>query len=99
MSSIVSISAIWSPPEPETVHSSSRAAIDEREMSVRLLSSSSTVMPTLTAISSSFGARPSFDSSSVIARSISRARERTERGTQSMARSSSRIEPLMRAIA
>ena len=34
-SSIVSISETWSPP-PETVQSSSSAAIDEREMSVRL---------------------------------------------------------------
>src|SRR5205807_1400542 len=32
-------------------------------------------------------------------RSMSRARARTERGTQSIARSSSMIEPLMRAIA
>ena len=34
-----------------------------------------------------------------VARSISRARERIERGTQSIARSSSMIDPLMRAIA
>ena len=38
-------------------------------------------------------------SSSTIARSISRARLRTERGTQSSERSSSMIDPLMRAIA
>ena len=68
-------------------------------MSVSELSSSSTVTPTLAAISSSVGARPSFASSSPIARSIWRARERTERGTQSSARSSSMIAPLMRAIA
>jgi len=36
VSSIVSMSATWSPPEPEIVQSSSSAAIDEREMSVRL---------------------------------------------------------------
>ena len=39
------------------------------------------------------------DSSSYMARSICRARERTERGTQSSARNSSRIEPRIRAIA
>ena len=68
-------------------------------MSARLSSSSSVVIPTFAAISSSVGARPSLLSSSAIARSISRARERTERGTQSSARSSSMIEPLIRAIA
>jgi hypothetical protein len=98
-SSIVSMSATWSPPDPEIVHSSSSAAIEEREMSVRLPSSSSTLMPTFAASSSSLGARPSFASSSPIARSICRARERTDRGTQSSARSSSRMEPLMRAMA
>ena len=41
VSSIVSISATWSPPDDEIVQSSSRAAIDEREISVRLSSSSS----------------------------------------------------------
>ena len=46
-SSIVSISATWSPPEPEIVHSSSSAAIDDREMSVRLSSSSSTLIADL----------------------------------------------------
>ena len=68
-------------------------------MSVRLSSSSSTVIPTFFAICSSVGASPVFASSAAIARSISRARERTERGTQSIARSSSMIAPLMRAIA
>ncbi len=95
---MVSIRAIWSPPA-DTVQSSSSAAIEEREISVRLSSSSSSVRPSLLAISSSFGARPSFDSSSATARSMSRARARTERGTQSSARSSSMIEPLIRAIA
>jgi hypothetical protein len=51
------------------------------------------------AISSSVGARVSFASSEAIARSMSRARARTERGTQSIERSSSMIEPLMRAMA
>ena len=68
-------------------------------MSVSESSSSSTVIPTLAEISSSVGARPSFASSPAIARSISRARDRTERGTQSSARSSSMIAPRMRAIA
>jgi hypothetical protein len=49
VSSIVSISEIWSPPA-ETVQSSSRAAIDEREISVRLAPSSSSVRPSLSAI-------------------------------------------------
>ena len=92
------MSATWSPP-PCGVHSSSRAAIDEREISERLRSSSSSEMPSLPAISSSVGARISVRSSSTIARSISRARERTERGTQSSERSSSMIAPLMRMIA
>ena len=41
----MSISEIWSPLPVETVQSSSSAAIDEREMSVRLSSSSSVVIP------------------------------------------------------
>ena len=57
------------------------------------------MIPTFAAISSSVGARPSWPSSSRIARSISRARERTDRGTQSSVRSSSMIEPRIRAIA
>ena len=56
-------------------------------------------MPSFFAISSSVGARPSRASSSPIARSMSRARARTERGTQSIERSSSMIWPLIRAIA
>ena len=97
-SSRVSRRDTWSP-SPETDQSSSSAAIDDRAMSVSESSSSSTVIPTLLEISSSVGARPSFASSDVIARSISRARDRTERGTQSSARSSSMIEPRIRAIA
>ena len=46
VSSIVSIRAIWSPPA-DTVQSSSSAAIEEREISVRLEPSSSSVMPEL----------------------------------------------------
>ena len=84
MSSIVSIRAIWSPPA-DTVQSSSSAAIDDREISVRLEPSSSSVSPSFSAISSSVGARCSFFSSSAIARSMSRARARTGRGTQSSA--------------
>ena len=72
-SSIVSSSETWSP-SPEIDQSSSSAAIDEREMSLSDSSSSSTVIPTFAAISSSVGARPSLASSSPIARSIWRAR-------------------------
>ena len=93
------MSATWSPPEPETVQSSSSAAIEERAISPRLSSSSSSVMPSFFEISSSVGARPSRASSSPIARSMWRARARTERGTQSIERSSSMIWPLIRAIA
>ena len=67
MSSIVSRSETWSP-SPETDHSSSSAAIEEREMSVSESSSSETVMPIFAAISSSVGAVPSLASSSAIAR-------------------------------
>ena len=55
VSSIVSMRATWSPPEDEIVQSSSSAAIDEREISVRLSSSSSTSIPSLPAISWSVG--------------------------------------------
>ena len=99
VSSIVSIRATWSPPVDEIVQSSSRAAIEVRPISLRFVSSSSSVMPSFAAISSSVGARMFFFSSSAIARSMSRARARTERGTQSIARSSSMIAPLMREIA
>ena len=63
MSSIVSIRAIWSPLEDEIVHTSSSAAIEERAMSVRLSSSSSSVIPIFSAISASVGARWSWASS------------------------------------
>ena len=56
-------------------------------------------MPSEAAISSSVGARVSLDSRFAIVFSISRARARTERGTQSIERSSSMMEPLIRAIA
>ena len=90
--------AIESPP-PAGDHSSSSAPTDEREISRRLSSSSSSVTPSFFAISSSVGARCSSFSSAAIARSIWRARVRTERGTQSSERSSSMIAPRMRAIA
>ena len=60
---------------------------------------SSTVIVSSPAISSSEGARWSLASSFMFARSISRARARTERGTQSSVRSSSMIAPRMRVIA
>ena len=50
-------------------------------------------MPSRSASSSSVGARPSSCSSLEFASSMSRARERTERGTQSSERSSSMIAP------
>ncbi len=61
-------------------------------------SSSSCEIPILAAISSSVGARPIF-ASTAIARSIARARARTDRGTQSSDRSSSMIAPFTRIIA
>ena len=51
------------------------------------------------ASSASVGARPSSCSSFEFAASMSRARERTERGTQSRERSPSMIAPRMRCIA
>ena len=51
------------------------------------------------ATSASSGLRRSSFSSLEIARSIARALARTERGTQSMERSSSMIAPLMREMA
>ena len=98
-SSIVSISETVSPPVDEIVHSSSSAAIELREIEVRLSCRSLSLMPISVASSSSVGTRFKRCSSDTIARSISRARLRTERGTQSSERSSSMIEPLMRAIA
>ena len=86
-------------PPADGDHSSSSAPTDEREISSRLSSSSSSVTPSFFAISSSVGARWSSFSSAAIARSIWRARVRTERGTQSSERSSSMIAPRMRAIA
>ena len=70
-----------------------------REIAVRESWNSSSVIPMAAAISASVGGRRSLFSRSSIARSISRARERTERGTQSSERSSSMIEPLMRLMA
>ena len=56
-------------------------------------------MPSRSAISFSVGWRFSIASRSVCAFSISRALKRIERGTQSIARSSSMIAPLIRGIA
>ncbi len=56
-------------------------------------------MPISSAISASVGARWSRFSSLAFARSTSRARALTLRGTQSRERSSSMIAPLMRMIA
>ncbi len=56
-------------------------------------------MPSRSAISASVGCRFNIASRSECAFSISRALNRMERGTQSIARSSSMIAPLMRGIA
>jgi hypothetical protein len=96
---VVSISETWSPLESETLQSSSRATMEECEMVSSESLSSSTVMPTSSAISLSVGARWSLFSSLALARSSSRARARTLRGTQSIARSSSMMAPLMRMMA
>ena len=96
---IVSSSEIWSPLESDTVHSSSSAAIVEFEIWISASWNSSIDMPSSFAISSSVGARCSLCSSFAFARSISRARARTLRGTQSSERSSSMIAPRMRGIA
>ncbi len=60
---------------------------------------SSSEIPSSEDISSSVGARCSRASSFMFTRSNSRARARTERGTQSSVRSSSMIEPRMRVMA
>jgi hypothetical protein len=88
-----------SPLESLTVHSSSSAATVEFEICSRKSWKSSTEIFSSVAISSSVGARCSWCSSFALAFSISRARARTERGTQSSERSSSMIAPLMRVIA
>ena len=95
----MSISETWSPLESDTLHSSSSATIEECEIASSDSFSSSTVMPISSAISLSVGARWSLFSSFALARSTSRARARTLRGTQSIERSSSMIAPLMRMIA
>ncbi len=56
-------------------------------------------MPSSSAISASVGVRCSVASRTAIARSMSRAFVRTERGIQSIERSSSMIAPRMRLIA
>ena len=95
----MSSSDTWSPLASETVHSSSSATTDEFEIFVSDSWKSSTDVPSASAISWSVGARRSLCSSDAFVFSIWRARARTERGTQSSERSSSMIEPLMRAIA
>ncbi len=95
----VSSSEIASPVESDTLHSSSSATIVELEIWSRASWKSSTLTFSSVAISSSVGARWKRASSFMLARSISRARARTERGTQSSVRSSSMIAPRMRVIA
>ena len=95
----MSRSDTWSPEASETVQSSSSATTEEFEIRTSDSWNSSTVVSSASAISLSVGARCSSCSSLALARSISRALVRTERGTQSSERSSSMIEPLMRVTA
>ena len=94
-------SAIISPTEvcESLPMNSSSAAIPDRPISARAPWRSSTSISRFTANSSSVGARCRVCSSSVIAVSMRRARDRTERGTQSRALNSSRIAPLIRLMA
>ena len=98
-SSIVSMSAAWSPSEPEMDHSSSSATMLVLAICVSDVWNSATVMCSSSAISWSVGARCSRFSRMAQTFSISRALLRTERGTQSSERSSSMMEPLMREMA
>ena len=95
----MSSSEIASPVESDTLHSSSSATIVEFEIWISASWKASTVSDSSVAISSSVGARWKRASSFMFARSISRARARTERGTQSSVRSSSMIAPRIRVIA
>ena len=95
----MSSSETWSPPASETFHSSSSATIVELEICSSASWKSDRLIPSSLASSSSVGARWSLASSFMFTRSISRARARTERGTQSRVRSSSMIAPRMRVIA
>jgi hypothetical protein len=95
----VSSSEIWSPEASETDHSSSSATTVELEILTSDSWNSGALTPSSAAISSSVGVRCRRCSSFAWTFSISRARARTERGTQSSARSSSMIAPLIRVIA
>ena len=95
----VSISGRLSPFSPPTVISSSRATRETKEICWYSPRRSLTPMPICLAISGSVGTRESSFSSLAIAFSISRALYRTDRGTQSIARSSSMIDPRMRLMA
>ncbi len=95
----VSISETLSPLESGALHSSSSAEIEELAICSSAVRNSSTVISSSSESSSSVGTRCRRASSFRLARSIWRARARTDRGTQSSARSSSRIAPLMRVIA
>ena len=95
----MSSSDTWSPVASDTFHSSSSATIVEFEICSSASWKSSIETASSVAISSSVGARCSRASSFMLTRSISRARARTERGTQSSVRSSSMIAPRIRVIA
>ncbi len=78
---------------------SSSATTDAQLIWLRMSWKSSTLTPSSAAISSSVGARFNWFSSLVMLASTLRAQLRTERGTQSRARSSSMMEPRMREMA
>jgi hypothetical protein len=82
---------------PESI--SSRATRPVNEIWPRVVWSWSSVRSSSSASSVSLGVRCSLPSSVEYAFSSARALARTERGTQSIERSSSRMFPLMRAMA
>jgi hypothetical protein len=99
MSASVSSSERLSPRSPPPDTTSSSAATVTNEIWVTMSCSSERLTPRCSAISVSVGARFSVDSSSALALSTSRALNRTDRGTQSSARSSSMMAPLIRGMA
>src|ERR1019366_5625417 len=89
----VSSSEMLSPLEFDGLHSSSSALIDELAICSSAPRKSSMLISSSPASSSSVGTRCSFASSLTLARSIWRARARTERGTQSRAGNPAPIRP------
>ena len=96
----MSSSETWSPEESEIVHSSSSARTEELEISQqRVLQLVLGHAELVGQLGLGRGALQLVLELGVCASSISRARARTERGTQSSERSSSMIAPRMRVIA